>query len=103
LVLLSSPAIAGDLSLKIGGGVAIGTVPSSSNSIGAGLGVGANAGTSGNAGLDLNAVADDSNSASANFQAGPRRTTPDALDRLSIQGDGKANVSVFYKIVKTKF
>jgi hypothetical protein len=102
LALPAAPAMADELGLRIGGGVAIGTLPSSSNSTGAGLGVGVNAGTSGNAGLDLNSVTDDQTSASTNFQSSPL-TVPDALDRLSIRGDGNAHVSVIYKIVKTKF
>ena len=97
LALPAAPAIADDLRVRIGGGAAIGTLPNGSNSTGAGLGVGANAGASGNAGLDLNP------SASTNFESSPL-TVPDGLDRLSIRGgDGKGNVSVIYKFVKTKF
>jgi len=98
-----APAIADDVSLRLGGGGAIGSLSRAGNSTGAGLGVGANAGASGNAGLDLNPLTDDQLSSAKNFQSTPL-TVPDGLDRLSIRGgDGKGNVSVIYKFVKTKF
>ncbi len=103
LALSAAPATAGDLSLRTGGSAAIGGLPTSGNSTGVGLGVGAAAGTSGAAGLDLNPAANDQISTSTNFQSSPL-TLPDAIDRLSIRaGDGKGNVSVIYKFVKTKF
>ena len=91
-------ALAGDVSLRAGGAVPIGSLPSGGLSIGAG-----NSGASANTQLDLNPLADDHASASTNFQSNPL-TVPDALGRFSIRaGDGKANVSVIYKFVKTKF
>jgi hypothetical protein len=97
LALPAASAIADEVRLRTGGGAAIGTLPSSSNSVGAGLGAAANAGASGNAGLDLNPPAP------TNFESSPL-TVPDGLDRLSIRGgDSKGQVSVIYKFVKTKF
>jgi len=98
----AAPAIADELSLKVGGGVT-GNLSSAGGSTGAGLGVGANLGASGNAGLDLNPTSGDQNASSRNFQSSPL-TVPDGLDRLSIRGgDGKGQISVIYKFVKTKF
>ncbi|HKX08442.1 MAG TPA: hypothetical protein VJN67_09630 [Stellaceae bacterium] len=103
VVLSPVSALAGDVRLRTGNGVAIGSLPSGSLSVGASPGVEVNAGTSANTGLDLNLAAEDRDSAAANFQNNPL-TVPDALNRLSIRaGDGKGNVSVIYKFVKTKF
>jgi hypothetical protein len=99
LALPAARAIADEVRLRTGGGAAIGTLPSSGNSVGVGLGAAANAGASGSgsAGLDLNPPG------STDFQTSPL-TVPDGLDRFSIRGgDSKGQVSVIYKFVKTKF
>jgi len=97
LALPAAPAIADEVRLRVGGGAALGTLPSGSNSVGVGLGAAANAGASGSAGLDL------SPPGSTDFQTSPL-TVPDGLDRFSIRGgDSKGQVSVIYKFVKTKF
>ena len=92
-----APATSGDLSLRTGGGVPIGALPSSSNLTGTGLGIG----TDGEAGLNLNTPNDD-RSSSTSFESN-RLTVPDALNRLSIHSDSAGKPSVIYKFVNTKF
>src|SRR5262249_34918891 len=97
----AAPAIADDVSLKLGGGAAGGSLSSAGRSTG--VGAGADARSSGSGGLDLNPLTDDQLSSSRNFQSTPLNV-PDGLDRFSIRGgDSKGNVSLIYKVVKTKF
>jgi hypothetical protein len=105
LITLTAPAIARDLSTRIAGLGGIGTGFANSGSAGAGLQFGAGAGSSSSDGTDLSAAADGQVTASGSgFQNNARTgSAPLGLDRLSVQGDGKANVSIFYKILKSGF
>ena len=104
LVSLAAPAMAGELSAKIGG-ASVGAGIPSSGSAGANLGLGAGAGASLSGGTDLSAGADGQVTTSATtFQStGSTGSLPLGLDRFAVRGDGSTNVSVFYKVVKTKF
>jgi hypothetical protein len=104
LVSLAAPAMAGELSAKIGG-ASVGAGIPSSGSAGANLGLGAGAGASWSGGTDLGAGADGQVTTSATtFQSnGSTGSIPLGLDRFAVRGDGSTNVSVFYKVVKTKF
>jgi len=105
LIVLATPVIATDLGAKVAGIGAGGTGFTNGGSNGIGPQIGAGAGSSWSNGTDLSASADGQIATSgSSFQSNARTgSTPLGLDRLSIQGDGKANVSIFYKILKTGF
>lgn len=101
LVSLAAPALARDL--RLGGGATVGAGVPGIGSTGADLGVGAAGSWSGatelSAGIDGQVT-----TPAASFQSnGSASSLPPGLDRFSFQGDGKANVSVFYKVLKTRF
>jgi len=100
-VSLAAPALARDL--RIGGGATAGAGIPSFGSTGADLGLGAGGSWSG--GTDLGANTDaQATTPPVTFQSnGSASSLPPGLDRFSFQGDGKANVSVFYKVLKTRF
>jgi hypothetical protein len=101
LVWLGAPAMAGEVSAKIGGAATVGA----NGSAGANLGLGAGAGASWGGGTDLSAGADGQvTTSAAPFQSnGSAGSVPLGLDRFAVRGDGSTNVSVFYKVLKTHF
>ena len=105
LALLAAPASARDL--RIGGGATVGAGLPAIGSTGAdlGIGAGAGAGASWSGGTDLSAGADTQATTTAttfqnNGSGGPAAL---GLDRFAVQGDGRTNVSVFYKVLKSRF
>jgi hypothetical protein len=103
LASLAAPAVARDL--RIGGAATLGAGLPGAGSTGADLGIGAGAGAGAgwNGGMDPSAGAEGQVATSgAPFQS-KGSGGPAALDRFSVQGDGKTNVSVFYKVLKSKF
>lgn len=101
LALLAAPASARDL--RIGGAATVGPGLPAIGSTGAdlGIGAGAGAGASWNGGTDLSAGADaQATTFQSNGSGGPAAL---GLDRFAVQGDGRTNVSVFYKVLKSRF
>jgi hypothetical protein len=105
LVSLAAPAMAGEVSAKIGGAATVGAGIPGNGSTGANLGLGAGAGGAWNGGTDLSAGADGQvTTSAAPFQSnGSAGSVPLGLDRFAVRGDGSTNVSVFYKVLKTHF
>jgi hypothetical protein len=105
LVSLAAPAVARDV--RIGGAAPLGLGLPGAGSTGAdvGIGAGAGAGAGWSGGMDPGAGADGQVTASgAPFQSNaPGGPAALGLDRFSVQGDGRTNVSVFYKVLKSKF
>jgi hypothetical protein len=101
LVWLGAPAMAGEVSAKVGSAATVGA----NGSAGANLGLGAGAGASWGGGTDLSAGADGQvTTSAAPFQSnGSAGSVPLGLDRFAVRGDGSTNVSVFYKVLKTHF
>jgi hypothetical protein len=117
LGLIASSAFAKGLGVTLGGGtgfsVAGGAAGTGSVGGSAGLGAGSGGGPASTAvGFGASAGTGDSGaSAGADGQVGapaplnlqPASPLPAGLDRFSIQSDGSANVSIFYRVLKTKF
>ena len=100
LVSVSVPSIARDL--RIGGAATVGAALPGT---GADVGIGAGAGAAWNGGTDSSVGADGrvTTSAATLQSNGSPGAAALGLDRFAVQGDGKTNVSVFYKVLKTHF